>query len=212
VRVTIVAKFISIVFHPLLMATYLFLMLSHTLPAALNPVPMEGQQRFILLICMVTFLIPMTTVIFFRMMGTIESLQFFNRQDRVVPFLMITVFYGVVTYFFYDKFRIGLHDNVLRLMIVLDLLVVVTTAITFFYKVSVHSLCMWGMIGIVLYLHKASDNNMLLIPSVVLFLLTGLVMASRLQLNAHNANEIWFGAAAGFGVSFAAMTLLFQYI
>jgi len=191
------------------MATYLFLLVSFALPSALDPIPMEGHQNFILLIFIVTFLLPVLNVGIFKIIGSIQSVDFYNRRDRIVPFSIMTVFYGVVIYFFYAKFRIGLHDSVFKLMLVLNLLVLVTTVATYFYKVSVHSLCMWGLLGIIFFLNKISDNNMLLIPTGVLLVATGLVMSSRLQLGAHTSNEVWFGAMLGFVVSYFAMALLF---
>jgi len=207
--VTTIARIISIVFHPLLMATYLFLLLSFTLPTALAPIPGEGHLRFILIIFIMTFVVPVMNVGFFKIMGSVRSLDFYERRDRVIPFSIFAIFYAAITYFFYAKFRIDLTDNVFKIMIVLDTLVLVSAVITFFYKISIHTLCVWGFIGIILFLNKASDTNLLLIPSVAMFLVAGAVMASRLQLNAHTPSEIWLGAAVGFVISFAGMNLLF---
>jgi len=191
------------------MATYLFLLLSFTLPTALAPIPIEGHLNFILIIFIMTFLVPVMNVGFFRIMGSVRSLDFYERRDRVIPFSIFAIFYAAITYFFYSKFRIGLTDNVFKIMIVLDILVLVSAVITFFYKISIHTLCVWGFIGIILFLNKVSDTNLLLMPSVAMFLIAGAVMASRLQLNAHTSSEIWFGAAVGFVLSFAGMHLLF---
>jgi len=204
-----IAKAVSVLFHPLLMATYLFLLLSYTLPSALDPIPMEGQQNFILLIFIVTFLLPVMNIGLFKILGSIRSITFQERRDRLLPFSLITIFYGFVTYLFYAKFRIGLHDNVLKLMLILDLLVAAATVATFFYKVSIHTLCMWGLLGIIIPLNKVSDNSIMVYPSIVILFLTGLVMSSRLQLNAHTSSEIWFGALLGFAVSFIGMTVFF---
>lgn len=191
------------------MATYLFLVLSFTLPTALAPIPFEGQLNFILIIFIMTFLVPVMNVGFFKVMGTVRSLDFYERKDRIVPFSIFFIFYAAITYFFYAKFRIGLNDNVFKIMIVLDLLVFVSAVITFFYKISIHSLCVWGFIGIILFLNKVSDTNSLLAPSVAMFLVAGAVMTSRLQLNAHTSAEIWLGAAVGFVLSFGGMYILF---
>jgi len=191
------------------MATYLFLLLSFALPTALSPIPAEGHLNFILIIFIMTFLVPVMNVAFFKVMGSVRSLDFYERSDRVIPFSIFTIFYAAITYFFYSKFRIGLTDNVFKIMIVLDILVLVSAIITFFYKISIHTLCVWGFIGIILFLNKVSETNSLLLPAGAMFLIAGAVMASRLQLNAHTSSEIWFGAAVGFALSFAGMQLLF---
>ncbi len=53
----------------------------------------------------------------------------------------------------------SLHDNMFRFLLMIDLLVVVATLITFFYKISVHSLAMGGLTGILLPLNQAADSG-----------------------------------------------------
>jgi membrane-associated phospholipid phosphatase len=138
-----------------------------------------------------------------------RSLTMENRSERIIPFTFITILYIGVTYLFYTKSRVGLHDNVMKLLIIIDLLVFVATVITFFYKVSVHALAMWGLLGIILPLNKVSEEHILLLPTLGVILIAGLVMSSRLQLRAHTPREIRIGAMVGFATSFAAMIIFF---
>ena len=70
-------------------------------------------------------------------------------------------------------------------MLSVDALVIVATLVTIFYKVSVHSMSIWGFIGIILPLNKVSEDGALFYPTLALIVLAGLVMTARLQLNAH---------------------------
>lgn len=88
-------------------------------------------------------------------------------------------------------------------------LVILSTIITFFYKVSIHSLAASGLIGIMLPLNKAIENNALLWPTAWVLLISGLIMSARLYLNAHTFNEVLTGAMAGFIVGFAGMLIMF---
>jgi len=207
--VNILARIVSLIFHPLLMATYLFLLLSATLPSALDPIQTSAHNGFILLIFLITFVLPALNIVVFRMMGSIKSLTMYNRQERFGPFLFISALYLIVTYFFYNNYRMGLHDTVFKLIIIIDALVILATIITLFFKVSVHALALWGLLGIVLPLNKIAENGQLLIPTVLIILAAGVVMSSRLKLNAHTPREIMIGSLVGFSTGQLGILVLF---
>jgi membrane-associated phospholipid phosphatase len=85
----------------------------------------------------------------------------------------------------------------------------VSAIVTVFYKVSIHSLALWGGVGILLPLNKAADNGALLWPTMGIIVSAGLVMSSRLQLNAHVPREILVGSLLGFALGFSGMVILF---
>lgn len=132
-----------------------------------------------------------------------------ERQERIIPFSFITILYCVVTYLFFSRTRVSLNDNLLKFLLIIDALVLIATIVTFFYKVSVHSMAIWGLIGILLPLNKVSEDGALFLPTIISIVVAGTVMTSRLQLNAHTPREVMVGGVVGFGVSFAAMILMF---
>jgi membrane-associated phospholipid phosphatase len=205
----VLARIISILFHPLLLATYLFGLLTFTLPAALDPLKEEGHLNFIFLIFCVTFLFPALNVGIFKTFGSIKTFGMKDRQERIIPFSFITILYIVVTYLFYSRTRIGLNDNLLKFLIIIDALVFVATVTTYVYKVSVHSLGICGLIGILLPLNKISEDGKLFYPTVAMIALAGVVMSARLQLNVHTPREVMIGAVLGFTTSFTLMFFLF---
>jgi membrane-associated phospholipid phosphatase len=207
--VNILARFFSVVFHPLLLATYLVAILAIFLPSALYPISIESAPAFLRLIFLLTFVLPLVNVSFFRIFGAIRSFAMESRSERVMPFTLITLLYGVFTYMVYSRWRVGLDDSLLKILIIIDCLVLVATLITVFYKVSVHSLGIAGVIGILLPLNKAVDNDLLFVPMLVAIVVAGLVMAARLQLNAHSPRETLVGAITGFSVGFFGMIFLF---
>lgn len=199
-----VAQLISVVFHPLLMTTYLFLLLSAFLPTVL--LPLRASWWFVMLIFGLTFFLPALNFLFFRVSGTMKDLSLANRSDRLVPFAFISILYGVVTLMFYWKFPV---PGVLKLMMIVTALVILSAVITLFYKLSVHSAGIWGVIGILLPLNKASDDGLLFWPTIVALVVAGLVMSARLQLNAHVPREVLVGAVVGFAVGFVGIAILF---
>jgi hypothetical protein len=207
--VNVLARIISILFHPLLMATYLLAMLAWALPAALDPVPAQSHWMFILFIFLVTFVLPVSSLSVFSLMGTIQSFTMKERKERIVPFIFIAAMYVAITYVFYSKYRFGFNDNLLKLIIIVDMLVIVATVTTFFYKVSVHSISIWGLVGITLLLTKISEVNTLFYVTIGLIVLAGVIMSSRLQLAAHTYREVMWGSVLGLGTSVIGMILMF---
>lgn len=198
------ARALSYVFHPLLMTTYLFLMLTYFLPVVLQPA--RPSFWIILLIFVTTFALPAVNFLMLRLTGSVRDLTMPQREQRILPFIFISIIYIFVTLMFYWKFPI---PNLLRLMIIVTALVVFSTIITFFFKVSVHSVAMWGAIGMMLPMNKVSEENTLLIPTVLVILCAGLVMSARLSLNAHTPREILVGSISGFVIGFFGMIILF---
>jgi hypothetical protein len=186
------------------MTTYLFAILSIFLPAILQPV--RPSWWFLFLIFLMTFLLPSLNFIFFRITGTIKDIQMFSRTERIMPFTFVTILYVVVTYMFYHNFQV---QNVLKLMEIITAMVVVSTAVTLFYKVSVHSIATCGIVGILLPLNNASGDGLLLYPTIVMLIVAGVVMSSRLKLDAHVLREVLYGAAIGFLIGFGGVILLF---
>jgi hypothetical protein len=133
-------------------------------------------------------------------------MQMFNRNDRIMPFTFLAVLYVVVTYMLNHNFQI---QNVLKLMEIITAMVVVSTVLTFFYKISVHSVAMCGLVGILLPLNNATDEGLLLYPTIATLVLAGVVMSARLKLDAHDLREVLYGAAIGFLIGFGGVLLLF---
>jgi membrane-associated phospholipid phosphatase len=69
-------------------------------------------------------------------------------------------------------------------------------------------MAIWGLIGILLPFNRLTGQNLLLI-TCFLIVAAGVVMASRLKLNAHTPREILTGALTGFVIGFCGMVLLF---
>ena len=152
-----------------------------------------------------TFVLPALNFIFFKVTGTIENLAMPDQKQRTLPFLFISILYGVVTFLFHWKVGV---TSVTHLLMISSALVVISAIITLFYKVSIHSVAIWGIVGILLPLHKSS-NGLLLIPIVILIIAGGLVMSSRLMLDAHTPREVLIGSLLGFGIGFVGMVILF---
>lgn len=191
------------------MATYMCAILMITLPVAIDPVRSDIFAGFLMMIFLVTFILPAINIVLFKIFGTVSSLAMEDRRDRIVPFSFISLLYLLMTYLFYVKFKIALTDNIMKLLIIMDALVIAATLVTLFYKVSVHSMGICGLLGILIPLNKVSEDGRLLYPTIAVIVIAGVVLSSRLQLNAHTSREVMVGGMLGFAIGFGGMMALF---
>jgi hypothetical protein len=201
-----VAKFISVVFHPLLLTTYLVIILSFYFPSMLM-IRKENRMVIVGLVFVFTFVLPAVNLVMLRAFGNIQSLTLQSRRERILPFVFISLLYLLVTFLFYFKLPFSANFN--KLMMIISALVVVSLMITLFYKISIHSIAMGGGIGILLPLNQVTEQMSLLWPTAFTILVTGLVMSSRLVLDAHSPREVMYGGVVGFVVGFFGMIILF---
>ena len=99
---TKIANLVSIVFHPLLLATYLFMAFVLVDPMVILPPGYNklAQWLVVLVVCLTTFVIPALSIVMLKFTGNIRSLHLKNRKERLVPFFYITLFYGFTAYYF----------------------------------------------------------------------------------------------------------------
>ena len=200
------ANFISYVLHPLLMPTWLLLILVTLYPAAIQPVQAWG---FIILLIFfgMTFILPVLNLLFFKITGTISSFSLLTRQDRILPSILITMLYGALSFMFYWK--VISIPVFFKLMLVITALSLIVAIGTFFLKISAHAVGMCGLAGILLSMASASSSSTLIFPALVVLVLAGLTMSSRLLLNVHSLNEVTWGGSLGFVIGFGGIAFLF---
>lgn len=199
------AKIISFIFHPLLLATYLVLLLGKFFPAMLMMISYRNVMMVALFVFAFTFIFPALNLWVFRILGMIDSFQMESRRERKTPFVFIAIMYVMLVYLFYVK--LPFSGNFIRLMVVVAALVVTAAVLTFFVKVSVHSLAMGGWIGILMPLVRFAPE--LLLPTAAIIVISGLVISARLYLNAHTLKEVAIGAVGGVVVGYGGMLVMF---
>jgi membrane-associated phospholipid phosphatase len=203
------AKVISVLLHPLLMPTYLFTLLAFLFPASLYPITPASRVAFLILLFLMTCLLPAVNIGFLRLFGVVKSVSMNDREERIKPFVLITLLYVVFTAMLHLKRGLSIGDNLFNLLLIIDVLVVFSLLITFFYKASIHSVGICGIVGMLLPLNKVMEDYSIFIATLVALVLAGVVMSARLQLNAHTPREVLVGAVAGFAIGFFGMLLLF---
>lgn len=195
---------ISVVFHPLLLPTYIFILIGYFSPLAISPLnTIDGRSFLIGLIFLSTFFLPFLLLTLYLMIQSSNwsTKSFFmeNSKERVFPLLMIGSFYSVLIYFI--RITPQLNEVILTIMTCLTMTTLTVALISNFWKISAHAVGISGMIGILAIINNKVPDASLFYPLIALIVLAGFLLSARLYLNAHNPLQILGGTALGLIVS-----------
>ena len=183
------------------MPSMTFLLLYWLMPEMIKPL------TFITLpfLFITTFIIPLLSISMLKFSGSISSFKLESRQERVMPFAFVSIFYGLTTYLF--VFKIQVNEVIALLLIATTVLITVLTIITLWFKVSIHAAGISGVVGFFLVFGLKFPESEALYPLLFLLISSGIVMSARLQLNAHSPNQILIGMLTGLIICFGTLYL-----
>lgn len=196
------AVMFSVLMHPLLMPTYLFAILFYYAPIIVRP-GVANAEYLLLAIFLTTFLIPLVYVTISRFLviraNYLAVISMPTRQERILPFFFISIFYLIVTFLFVYKFNASPILSVL--LASFSAIIVAVSITTLFMKVSAYSASSSGLIGFIIGLGAEYPQAFLVLPLVMVLILSGLVMSSRLYIGSHKPLDILIGSVIGLSIS-----------
>ncbi len=153
-----------------------------------------------------TFVIPLSGIVVLKFTRTIGNLQMDDRKERFFPFLFISLFYGVTTFLFWQKFRFP--PFVINTLISISGTLVLLTVVTLYWKISAHTTAISGAAGIYAAFLFGIDPGTIHYALAVVIFFMGAVGAARLKLNAHTTQQVWVGYVVGFLFNFITILTL----
>jgi len=128
-----IALVISVVFQPLVMPSLVFGLVFFSVPQSTS-IPESIKLGLFYLVVLTTLVIPMLTIVGLRVSGMVKSLHMRTVEERTIPFLIVSIYYVLTTYFLSQKTEL---DPILwYAMGIISLSVVVLTMVTWFWKIS----------------------------------------------------------------------------
>ena len=209
---TIFSKVISIIFHPVFTVIYSYLIY-------FNIQNIYNQMLFLaapkiywallfFLFLMVVFF-PLLTIYIMYRNKSISSMSIPIRKERLPVLVLVTIYYFMTYYIFryWNTTLLNLFYPYLSFLFAGLVLIVSLTAITYFWKISLHSssisaLC-GGMMAETLIAHPVGGQEQAFYINMALLVLLGLVSFSRLYLKAHTLSQTIAGIALGFSLAFS---------
>lgn len=198
-----IAKFISRIFHPLLMPLYSVFFL-FSFPSYLTFSISSPVQRFTyILVFISTFALPVITALFLLRRKQIESLEMNSSAERHLPFISSAIYY-FTGYFLIQK--APLPDFFSKLMLGAAASIIIAGIINTSWKVSIHMIGAGGFTGMLFGLSRIIYSDMT-IPIIIAFFIAGIIGSARLILNAHSPSQIYAGFAIGFIIMRAVLII-----
>lgn len=218
-----IAQVISLVFHPLLIVTYMLvtLLLINPYLFGVNSISDPTSRELILRVFLSTFFIPAFSVAMLRFLGMINSIEMKTKEERIGPYIITGVFYLWMFRNFLDNSNIPTVFTSLMLGAVIGLFIAFFFNI--FSKISAHAVGMGGLTATVVIAMLLFRYDTFVINSTILgayeismtsllmlfIFLAGLVGTARLVLDAHNPRDLYSGYIVGFCAQFLALRFLF---
>ena len=210
------AVVLSVLFHPLLIPTYGYILLALTNPFlfGINSLT-DGRGRVLLLmVFLYTFVIPVLSVFIMVKLEMVDSLLIEDRMQRIGPLLLVMILYFWVFYNLHQNNDSPAIFNIFMLGVVMAL--AISFAINVVEKLSLHAVGMGGLVGMVMILLGVYGNLSVGLTGldvgivlVLAVLLAGAVGTARLAMSAHTTGQLVTGYLVGFTSQWLALNFYF---
>jgi hypothetical protein len=201
---TKLARVISYIFHPLLIPTYILLLLLNLNSLLSFSLPFSYKMTLAGMVFLTTVLFPLFLSWMLARLKIISSMYMTTREDRTYPILAISVFY-YLTYFLLR----GVHISSVfsYYMLGATLLSILSLMVNYYHKISLHLVGIGSFTGLFLGLSLNFGVNL----NTEIFtgiMLAGIIGFARLKSNSHQPAEIYSGFVMGVVVMSILITLL----
>lgn len=192
------ALFISVVFHPLLMATYgcllLFFGIRNTVYDFLTE--FDTKWRISLVVFMFSFIFPIVNIYILYKIKRVPALTLSDQKDRTYPYFMTSLFYFGLFYLLKD---INIWPSIKLFIVGAGLAILLTALINFKFKISAHMVGIGGLLGVLISISYLIKFDMTLFYILVI-LAAGCIGFARLQLKEHQPSQVYLGFLLGLAV------------
>ena len=205
------ALVISIIFHPLLMQIYAYLLLIWSNPFLFGKVStakvFEDKVYTLQLIWLLIFscLVPLLTVFMMKALGLIKDIALSDKMDRIGPYIIVGLLYIVIFMNFVSNTSLPSQLSIFALGSTIGLFT--AFIINLFSKISMHTVGMGGFLAMVIIImaNSHAGNEYVLVLAI---LAAGLSGTSRMLLAAHEPADLYGGYLIGFLAQFVALSYL----
>jgi len=201
-----IANFFSFIFHPLLLPTYGALVIINANPDIFNYLNIRPDMLMLRVIAN-TLIFPVIIILLAKPLGLIKSFYMKERHERIIPYVATLFFYIWTCFSFYKEGYTPKIFNVI-LLGALIALIFAFMANALFMKVSIHTVGMGVLIGLMLALMPSSEKAILPVL-IVSLLIAGAVGTARLILQSHTQKEIYVGYLIGLLSQLIAIQFIF---
>ncbi len=157
----------------------------------------SAYSKFLLLgfVFAYSFIFPSLFVFWLYKRKLVGNYKLEKLSDRRLPYLFSLTSLGFITYFFYQKGSELYATSIILGFITLAIVIVALFSLK--WQISAHATGIAGVLGALFILRIRFDEIALNIPFIIALISTGLVISSRLKLNAHTGLQVTAGLFVG---------------
>jgi hypothetical protein len=188
----LIAKIISILFHPLCIPTYGILLLYTT--ARFHMVPLLPKLVVAITVFCCTAIIPALVIFLFMKLGKVTSLTLDKRQERTRPYIYSAAAYLICAFYIW---RVNMPFWFVMMVIGAAAAIISLMLVNLRWKMSAHLSAMGGLLAgvLVVAFHYVLNPYGLVIGTIFA---TAAVGSSRVILDAHTPEQTLVGFFNGF--------------
>lgn len=199
-----IAKYLSVLFHPIAYPTLGFLLLYFFDNQFVIRINEQAKLYVLGVVFFNTLLFPIGLIYILKKRRIISSFKIEKREERFYPLFIGLLFYIITWYLINRLYLPPVYSYILAISTVLTVFAIVSN---FFFKISLHSLGAAAFSSGLLAVAYIYNLEMMLLISIT-FLLSGLIASSRLILKAHKISQVYAGLILGFLLGFAGLVFL----
>lgn len=198
----VASRIVSVVFHPLLIPTWAFIILGNT-GFYFSVLPWSVKKPMFFVVLLSTCLLPALSA-GILLLNPKAKLREWKSTDRILPLLLSAIFY-YLGYMMLEKMPLF---PVYNLFLIASILVQITLIITSLkWNVSMHMAAIGALIGGFIAISSRLHENPLQVLALLIFI-AGLIATSRLILVKHTQGEVY----SGFVIGFLILNLVITFI
>lgn len=198
-----IARVISVIFHPLLIPTYIIAVLINLNVFFALVIPAEVKWKIIALVFIASAIFPSLILYGMYRFQLVQDLSMESKEERLYPYIATSIFF-FLTYFLI--WQLKLSPVYYYCLLGASILSVITLLINLKWKVSAHTVSMGAVIGAFAGLHIVLQINLLWLIAISV-LASGITGYARLRSGDHSQAQIYTGYLLGFVV----MYMLIRY-
>ncbi|MDP2235765.1 MAG: hypothetical protein Q8J88_04955 [Bacteroidales bacterium] len=197
-------KTISVIFHPLLIPTWAFLIVMAQGNLYFFQIPAHAKWLVAAMVFTISGAVPAMIILLMYRLKMISALSIPIKEERAAP-IIITALFFYLTYYLLKQLQIAPIFGFY--MLGATTLAILSLFINLWWKISLHLTAMGGLVGAFVGLSLlVHENYLTTVISAVL--LAGIVAYSRLKLSAHNPLQVYAGFITGFGLMYFLVEVL----
>jgi hypothetical protein len=191
--IKILARVISVLFHPLFIPVYISWFLLYNTPI-FSGFP-QGEKILLLVRFFVMYTVfPLVTILLAKGLGFVQSIYLRTQKDRIIPYVACGLYY------FWMWYVLRNQPEFPKELVMLALAIFIASSAGLmansYLKVSMHAISIGVMIAFMFIFSFLTDAHLGVFLSVALFV-AGIVCTSRLINSDHNPLEVYLGLFLG---------------